>query len=354
LFERLDSIVDRYDEIERALTQPDLNANELRRLSKEHAELEEIVISFRRYRELGDQLQGAKEMLNENDDEIRTMAKMEIAEIEREREVLTESLVLLMLPKDPNDARNVILEVRAGTGGDEAALFCSDLFRMYHRYGERQGWSNEILSCTESEAGGFKEIVCLIEGKNVFSRLKFESGVHRVQRVPATESQGRIHTSACTVAILPEADDVEVTINTTDLDISACRASGAGGQHVNKTDSAIRIVHRPTGLVVECQDERSQHKNKDRALKILKSRLLEKAQQEQHDAISADRKSQVGSGDRSERIRTYNYPQGRLTDHRINLTLYSLAEVMDGEISKVLDALGVDHQTKMLKTQGYS
>ena len=264
---------------------------------------------------------------------------------------MEKKLMLLSLPKDPNDQKNVILEIRAGTGGEEAALFASDLFRMYHRYSDRQGWRLELLSSTPSATGGFKEVICLIEGNAVFSRLKYESGVHRVQRVPATESQGRIHTSACTVAILPEADDIEIDINPVDLDITVCRASGAGGQHVNTTDSAVRIVHKPTGLVVECQDERSQHKNRDKAMKILKARLYERAEQEQADAISASRKSQVGSGDRSERIRTYNFPQGRLTDHRINLTLYRLDSVMEGDIGEVFDALIAYHQAELLKQE---
>jgi len=257
-----------------------------------------------------------------------------------------------MLPKDPNDSKNVILEVRAGTGGEEAALFAADLVRMYTRYAERQRWKVEVMSSTSADMGGFRECILMIEGQAVFSRMKFESGVHRVQRVPKTEAQGRVHTSACTVAILPEADDIEIEIRPEDLDITFCRASGAGGQHVNKTDSAVRMVHIPTGVVVECQDERSQHKNRDRALKIMKARLYERAAQEQHDKVSADRKSQVGSGDRSERIRTYNFPQGRMTDHRINLTLYSLSDIMEGDISKVLDALGLDHQTKLLNQQG--
>jgi len=260
-------------------------------------------------------------------------------------------MTILMLPKDPNDQKNVMLEIRAGTGGEEAALFAGDLLRMYQRYATKAGWRTEILSSTTAERGGMKEVIVMIEGDRVYSRLKFESGVHRVQRVPETEAQGRIHTSACTVAILPEADEVEITIRPQDLDIMVCRSSGAGGQHVNTSDSAVRMVHIPTGIVVECQDERSQLKNKEKALKIMKARVLEKAQAEQHAEISATRKSLVGSGDRSERIRTYNFPQGRMTDHRINYTVYNLPEVINGDLDDVLDKLGTYHQAELLKEQ---
>jgi len=349
MFENLEGVERRFGEIEDSLASGALKAADLTRLTKERAALEELVAAFRLYKL---QLQGraeARELLQgESDAEMRALARDELETLEQAIQVTEQRLLILSLPTDPNDQKNVLLEIRAGTGGEEAALFAADLFRMYQRYADRQGWKTEVLSSSASEKGGFKEIICLIEGQAVFSRLKFESGVHRVQRVPATENQGRIHTSACTVAILPEAEDVDVAINPGDIEMTVCRSSGAGGQHVNTTDSAVRLVHKPTGVVVECQDERSQHKNRDKAMKILKARLLEKAEQEQASAISAVRKSQVGSGDRSERIRTYNFPQGRLTDHRINLTLYRLDSIMEGDIGDVLDALGTHHQTELL------
>jgi peptide chain release factor 1 len=352
MFERLESIVERFRELDAELARPGLSGKELTTLSKERAEIEEIVVTFLHYKELQKRQSDAKAMLEESDEEMRELAKEEISELDKEIPEVENKLILLTLPRDPNDAKNVILEIRAGTGGEEAALFAADLARMYIRYAEKRGWRVEHMSSTEADMGGLKETIMLIEGNNVFSRLKFESGVHRVQRVPATEAMGRVHTSACTVAILPEADDIEININPADLDITVCRASGAGGQHVNKTDSAVRMVHIPTGIVVECQDERSQHKNRAKALKIMQARLYEKAEREQNEAISADRKSQVGSGDRSERIRTYNFPQSRLTDHRINLTMYNLPDIMEGDLDKVLDALGMDHQTKLLQQQG--
>lgn len=351
MFEKLQDLVEKFHEIEQKLSQPGLSGSELTNLSRERSELVEIVENYESYKRAKEGLADAKDMLKESDSEMRDLAKEEVNTLEAEIEELEKTLTFLTLPRDPNDAKNIILEIRAGTGGDEAGLFAGDLFRMYSKYAESRGWRVEVLSSAEADMGGYKEIIAMISGDRVYSRLKFESGVHRVQRVPATESQGRIHTSACTVAILPEADEVEVDINPGDLDISVCRASGAGGQHVNTTDSAVRIVHKPTGIAVECQDERSQHKNKDKAMKVLQARLFEKYQREQHDAISADRKSQVGSGDRSERIRTYNYPQGRVTDHRINLTLYNLPDFVEGDMAKVLDALGTDHQAKLLKEQ---
>jgi peptide chain release factor 1 len=349
MLEKLEAVERRFVELEHSLSREGLDGRELTRLSKERANIAEIVEAFRHFKDLQNRESGARELLNESDADMRAMAKMELDELGPELEKSERELVLLTLPSDPNDAKNCIVEIRAGTGGEEAALFVADMLRMYTRYADTRGWRTEVLSSTPASAGGLKEVIMMVEGQKVFSRMKFESGVHRVQRVPATEAQGRIHTSAVTVAILPEADEVEVDINPSDLEISVFRSSGAGGQSVNTADSAVRIVHRPSGIVVECQDERSQLKNKDRALKILKARLLEKAQSEQHAQISATRKSLVGSGDRSERIRTYNYPQGRITDHRINLTLYSLPDFMNGKMDEMLDALGTHHQTELLK-----
>jgi peptide chain release factor 1 len=350
MFENLDGVERRFNEIEDALASGALKAADMTRVSKERASLEELVTTYRSFKRLKADLEEAKALLaGESDAEMRALAKDEVDRLEQDIASTEKHLIVLSLPKDPNDQKNVILEIRAGTGGEEAALFAADLFRMYQRYADRQRWKVEILSTSPSATGGLKEIICMIEGQAVFSRLKFESGVHRVQRVPATESQGRIHTSACTVAILPEADDIEVDLKESDVEVTVCRSSGAGGQHVNTTDSAVRLVHKPTGVVVECQDERSQHKNKDKAFKILKAKLYEKAVEDQASAMSADRRSQVGSGDRSERIRTYNFPQGRLTDHRINLTLYRLDSIMEGDIGEVLDALGTHHQTELLK-----
>jgi len=351
VFERLETVELRFVELEEALSQPGISGKELTRISKERGSIEELVNTYRVYKSKKQAFKDAKTLLEEGDAEMRELAKEEVKELEPELADIEKKLTVLMLPSDPNDDKNVLVEIRAGTGGEEAALFAGDLFRMYTRYASKRGWRTEVLSTTPASAGGIKEVIMVIEGDRVFSRMKFESGVHRVQRVPATEAQGRVHTSACTVAILPEAEDVEVNLNPVDLEISVCRSSGAGGQSVNTADSAVRIVHKPTGLVVECQDERSQLKNKERAMKILKARLLEKAQAEQDALISADRKAQVGSGDRSERIRTYNFPQGRLTDHRINFTIYTLPEVMNGDIDSVLDQLGVDHQAKLLKAE---
>ena len=350
MFEKLETVELRFMELEGQLSRSDLDGAEFTRLMKERGNIADIVATYRQYRVKLAELKSAKEMLSDSDAELRNIAKEELTLLTGVIAELEEQLRVQTLPKDPNDSKNVILEIRAGTGGEEAALFAHDLMRMYSRFAERQGWKIELMSSTEASVGGLKEVILLIQGQNVYRRLKFESGVHRVQRVPVTEAQGRIHTSACTVAILPEADEVdEIDLNPKDLEVTTCRSSGAGGQHVNKTDSAIRIVHLPSGIVVECQAERSQHKNREKAMKILKSKLMEKAASEQHEAVSANRKEQVGSGDRSERIRTYNFPQGRLTDHRINLTLYKLDDVINGDIGEILEALATHHQTELLK-----
>ncbi len=333
------------------MAQSGLSGADLTKIIKEHGQLVDTVSAYRRYKKIKNDLVNAKEMLKESDPELRAMAKDEIDSCEEQIEKVAQELRILTLPKDPHDRKNAIVEIRAGTGGDEAGLFAGDLLRMYLRYADKQGWKSEILGATEASSGGYKEVIVLLSGNDVYAQLKFEMGVHRVQRVPQTEAQGRIHTSACTVAILPEAEEIEVSINPKDLEISTTRSSGAGGQHINTTDSAIRIVHIPSGIAVECQAERSQHKNKEKALKVLQAKLYENAQREQQEAISADRKEQVGSGDRSERIRTYNFPQGRLTDHRINLTLYKLDEIMAGDIGDVVQALMTDHQTRQLQKE---
>lgn len=353
MFEKLESIELRLGEIDSQMSRGGLKGSELTRLSRERAGYADIVEAYQLYKKTKAERDQAKVMLNEESDaEMRALAKDELEQLEEKVLELERHMQVLTLPKDPNDHKNVMLEIRAGTGGEEAALFAADLLRLYTRYAENHRWRVEMMSSTESATGGFREVIVFISGENVYRRLKFESGVHRVQRVPATETQGRIHTSACTVAVLCEVEDIdEVHIEAKDLEITLCRSSGAGGQHVNTTDSAVRILHKPTGTVVECQDERSQVKNKERAMKVLSARLLERAQREQQDAISADRKSQVGSGDRSERIRTYNFPQGRLTDHRINLTLYKLGAVMEGDIDEVLDGLATAHQTELLKSE---
>ena len=316
---------------------------------KDHADLEPIVNKYREYKSVLNDLSESKAILEEeSDEELRELAKMEISELEGQVEPLEAELKILLLPKDPNDEKNVIVEIRGGAGGDEAALFAGNLFRMYSRYAERRRWKMELLSASDTGVGGYKEVSFLIKGKGAYSRLKYESGVHRVQRIPATESGGRIHTSTATVAVLPEVEDVEVEINPNDLRIDVFRASGNGGQCVNTTDSAVRITHIPTGEVVSCQDEKSQLKNKEKALKVLKARLYDKALSEQHDEVAAERKSQVGTGDRSERIRTYNYPQGRVSDHRINLTLYKLDQFLDGDLDEMIDALITEDQTKKM------
>ena len=351
LKEKLDRVAERHEEINALLSDPAVIARqgEFRDLSIELSEIEPIVDNYARYRHLSGEVEEARGMLEDPDASIREMAREELPELERQLAQCSAALQKLLLPKDPNDQRNIFLEIRAGTGGDEAALFTGDLFRMYSAYAERRGWKVEVVSESPGEHGGYKEIISRVEGRGAYSRLKFESGVHRVQRVPETESQGRIHTSACTVAVMPEADDIdEIALNPSDLRIDTFRASGAGGQHVNKTDSAIRITHLPTGIVVECQDERSQHKNRARALSVLKARLLEAEIQKQQQEEARTRKSLVGSGDRSERIRTYNFPQGRVTDHRINLTLYKLDEILAGDLDPVIDPLIAEHHADQL------
>jgi len=350
---KLEDIADRFHEVEGLLADPQIIQDQARyrSLTKEHAELAEIVGIYDRFCRMREEITGSRELLQDPDPDVREMAQGEIEGLEQQQEELEQQLKQLLIPKDPNDTRNVVLEVRAGTGGDEAALFAGDLFRMYSRYAENQGWQVELLSAAESEAGGFKEVIALISGKGAYSRFKYESGTHRVQRVPETEAQGRIHTSACTVAVLPEAKDVDVEIDSSDLRIDLYRASGAGGQHVNKTESAVRITHIPTGVVVSCQDEKSQHKNKAKAMKVLRSRLLDSMQAEQDEKMAAERKSQVGSGDRSERIRTYNFPQGRCTDHRIGLTLYKLDAIMQGDLDELISALTTYFQAEQLATQ---
>ena len=346
---KLESLAQRYEELGLLLSQQEIisDQNKFRDLSKEYAHLEPVVKEFGQYQETVSDINAAQEMMN--DSEMREMAEEELKESESRKEQLESALQLLLLPTDPRDASNIFLEIRAGTGGDEAALFAGDLFRMYSRYAEQQRWQVEQLKVSEGEHGGYREIICRILGNGAFSKLKFESGTHRVQRVPETETQGRIHTSACTVAVLPEVDDVaEIEINPSDLKVDTYRASGAGGQHVNKTDSAVRLTHLPTGTVVECQDERSQHKNKARAMSLLKSRILDAEQKKQNAEQAADRRQQVGSGDRSERIRTYNFPQGRVTDHRISLTLYKLEELLSGQIDFLIQPLISEHQTDLL------
>ena len=348
---KLETLVERHEEISGLLAEPDTMAdqNKFRSLSQEYAQLEPVVSNFTAYKNSLTAIDDAKMMMEEDDEEMREMAKEELAEAEKSEQELELVLQKLLLPKDPNDQRNIFLEVLAVTGGDEAAIFAGDLYRMYSRYAESRRWGVELINAQEGEHGGYKEVVIKIVGDGAYSRLKFESGGHRVQRVPETESQGRIHTSACTVAIMPEADELdEIDINPADLRVDTFRASGAGGQHVNKTDSAIRITHIPTGIVVECQDQRSQHKNRAQAMSVLQSRIMSE-QQEKIDSEQAEtRKLQVGSGDRSERIRTYNYPQGRMTDHRINLTLYKLAEVMEGDLEQVIEPLINEYQADQL------
>ncbi len=352
---KLDALSERHEEIAALLGDPDTisDQNRFRELSREYSQLEPVVSSYAQYNATSADLESGVEMASDPDPEIREMAKEEISEAEAKIETLTLDLQKLLLPRDPRDENNVFLEIRAGTGGDEAAIFAGDLFKMYSRYAESQKWRVELITEREGEHGGYKEVVARLEGNGVFSRLKFESGAHRVQRVPETESQGRVHTSAATVAILPEAEQLEeVVINPADLRVDTFRASGAGGQHINKTDSAIRLTHLPTGIVVECQDQRSQHKNRARAMSLLQARLVNDEVDKQHAEESESRRLQVGSGDRSERIRTYNFPQGRVTDHRINLTLYKLEEVVNGSLEQIIDPLLAEHQADMLAELG--
>ncbi|HNU85619.1 MAG: peptide chain release factor 1 [Pseudomonadota bacterium] len=352
MFQRIKDIENRYGELERLLSDPAVIANraEYQKLSKEHADLTPLIETFRDYEKTGRQLDEAQQMLREGDEELRELAKEEIPTLKARVEELEKRLTILLLPKDPNDEKNVILEIRAGTGGDEAGLFAADLFRMYARFAEMSGWRVEALSSSAASGmGGFKEVIALVEGRGAYSRLKYESGVHRVQRIPVTEAQGRIHTSAVTVAVLPEAEEVEVQIDPNDIRVDVFRSGGHGGQSVNTTDSAVRVTHLPTGLVVSCQDEKSQIKNKAKALKVLRARLLDKMQAESDAQMSEARRKQVGSGDRSERIRTYNFPQGRVTDHRIGLTLYNLQAILDGDLQPVIDALATHYQTEELK-----
>ena len=351
LLTKLDALADRHEEVAALLGDADTAAdqNRFRDLSKEFAHLNEVVTQHQRWTQLQEAVADARQMLNDSDAELRELAAEEIAEAERELTEIEAALQVLLLPQDPSDGSNVFLEIRAGTGGDEAAIFSGDLFRMYHRYAEQKGWSVEVLSERSGEHGGFKEVISRVVGQDVYSHLKFESGAHRVQRVPETESQGRIHTSACTVAVLPEIEEVDsIDIRKEDLRVDTFRSSGAGGQHVNTTDSAVRLTHLPTGIVVECQDERSQHKNRARAMSLLQAKLLSAEQESQRASQASERRSLVGSGDRSERIRTYNFPQGRITDHRINLTLYKLDEVVSGDLDPLIVPLRQEHQADLL------
>lgn len=349
--DKLREIEERYQELSHLLADADVLKDQTRymELAREHAALEDFMGPWIRLKAILEDIEEHELMLDDSDLELRDLAREGLPELRQLQQEIEQELKVLFIPRDPNDTKNVILEIRAGTGGEEAGLFSADLFRMYTRYAEARGWKVDLLSANETGIGGFKEVVACIEGRDVYSRLKYESGVHRVQRVPVTETGGRIHTSACTVAVLPEAADVEVNIEAKDLRIDTYRASGAGGQHVNKTESAIRITHIPTGLVVTCQDEKSQHKNKAKAMKVLQSRLLQRMEDEAANEMATERRSQVGSGDRSERIRTYNFPQGRVTDHRINLTLHKLPQILEGELDEVVDELATYYQAEALK-----
>lgn len=352
MWDKLEEVEKRYEEIASELSSPEVHSDRKRvtKLTKEHKELSKIVATFRAFKKTQDELNGSKDIIaNGKDAELIEMAKEELNLLEKEVEALTQELKILLLPTDPNDSKNVILEIRAGAGGDEAGIFCGDLFRMYSRYAEGLGWRVELMGVSEASSGGYKEVIAMIKGDGAFSRLKYERGVHRVQRVPQTETQGRIHTSTVTVAILPEAEDVEIDINENELRIDVYRSSGPGGQSVNTTDSAVRITHVPTGIVVAMQDEKSQHKNREKAMKVLQARLYERMQAEADAERQANRRSQVGMGDRSEKVRTYNYPQSRLTDHRIGLSLHSLEQVVDGDLDQVIDPLIAHNQAELLQ-----
>ncbi len=353
MFEKLEEVEAHYEDIEVRLTSPDVAAQPqlFQKLSKEHSGLQELVRAYREYKQLKSHFSQNLKLIAEESGELKDLALDENKELEPKLLELEKAITILLLPKDPNDDRNIILEIRAGAGGDEAGIFVGDVFRMYSKFAERQRWRIEVMSMSENDVGGMKEIIALISGDKVYSKLKHESGVHRVQRVPKTETQGRVHTSTITVAVLPEADEVEVTIDPNDLRIDVFRSSGPGGQSVNTTDSAVRITHLPTNMVVVCRDEKSQHKNKSKALKVLSSRLLDMKQQEQHDRISADRLSQVGTGERSEKIRTYNFPQGRVTDHRIGVTVHQIDAFMQGDIEGLLGQLTAFYQAEQLKAQ---
>ncbi len=352
MLEKLQAIEERYEELSRLISDPAVLADQAtwRAYVKEHSRLQDLVDKYREYRRIVGSLEEARGLLRERlEDDFRELVESELEELRKQENRVQQELKALLLPRDPNDEKNVIVEIRAGAGGEEAALFAADLFRMYSRYAERRGWRTELLDASHTDIGGFKEVVFVVEGRGAYSRLKYESGVHRVQRIPTTESGGRIHTSTATVAVLPEAEEVEVEINPEELVIDTFCASGPGGQHVNKTESAVRITHLPTGLVVTCQDEKSQHKNREKAMRVLRSRLLDLAQQQQQQELAEARRLQVGTGDRSERIRTYNFPQGRVTDHRIGLTLYRLDTIVDGDLDEIIDALITTDQAEKLR-----
>ncbi len=354
MFEKLQGVEERFNKVEQLLSDPEIlrNRSEYEKFSKEHAQLNKIVTIYREYKKIKQGLLESTDLLDDSDPEIKALAKEEILELEQQLSSVSEELQRALLPKDPNDNKNTIIEIRAGTGGEEAALFASDLFRMYSRYVENSRWKIEIITHNTTGTGGLKEVIAMVYGKDVYSRFKYESGTHRVQRVPATETQGRVHTSAVTVAVLPEAEEVELNIDPSEIKIDVYRSTGPGGQSVNTTDSAVRLTHLPTGLVVTCQDEKSQHKNRAKAMKVLRARLYDSMMQKINDERSSERRSQVGTGDRSGRIRTYNFPQGRMTDHRIGLTLYKLESIMQGDIDEIINALITYHQSKALENQG--